>query len=137
MAHVSIVIVVFLALAAGSIFLQIFLSKMESKWPGLILPIIALLISLLPVLAYAGFEVHTPETVTVITEDGETYQQAAERDEIISRPSVGTLMVIAPIVILFLLYNIPTAVYLAIYSGVREKQKREKRLEKMKTQDLQ
>ena len=37
-------------LVAGSVLLQVFLSKRESKWPGLILPLLSLLISLLLVL---------------------------------------------------------------------------------------
>lgn len=36
-----------LVLLAGSIFLQIFLSKRESRWPGLVLPLLAFLQSLL------------------------------------------------------------------------------------------
>ena len=36
---------VFLLFIAGVIVLQIFLSKRESKWPGLVLPIISFLIS--------------------------------------------------------------------------------------------
>ena len=34
----------------GLVVLQVFLSKRESKWPGLILPLLSLLISLLLVL---------------------------------------------------------------------------------------
>ena len=36
-----------LAFAAGGILLQIFLSKRERKWPGLVLPLLSLLYSLL------------------------------------------------------------------------------------------
>ena len=50
MAKVTIVLVFVLALLVGGVFLQIFLSKRESKWPGLILPLLSLLISLLLVL---------------------------------------------------------------------------------------
>lgn len=42
-----------LAFFAGIVFLQIFLSKRESKWPGLILPIISFIVALLfPLLNY-------------------------------------------------------------------------------------
>ena len=40
-------LVVFLVLIAGGIFLQIFLSRRESRWPGLILPLLTFLWSLL------------------------------------------------------------------------------------------
>jgi peptidoglycan/LPS O-acetylase OafA/YrhL len=39
-----------LVLCVGGIFLQIFLSKRESKWPGLILPGLTFLWSLMPAL---------------------------------------------------------------------------------------
>lgn len=42
-----VLLVVFLVLIAGGVFLQIFLSKRESRWPGLVLPLLAFLWSLL------------------------------------------------------------------------------------------
>lgn len=40
-------LVFLLVLLAGGVFLQIFLSKRESRWPGLVLPLLAFLQSLL------------------------------------------------------------------------------------------
>lgn len=40
-------IIVFLVLVVGGILLQIFLSRREAKWPGLILPLLTFLYSLL------------------------------------------------------------------------------------------
>lgn len=40
-------LIVFLVLIVGGIFLQIFLSKRESRWPGLVLPLLTFLWSLL------------------------------------------------------------------------------------------
>ena len=45
MERVLIVLIFTLALLVGVILLQIYLSKRESKWPGLVLPIISFLIS--------------------------------------------------------------------------------------------
>ena len=45
MQRVAIVLIFTLALLVGVILLQIYLSKKESKWPGLVLPIISFLIS--------------------------------------------------------------------------------------------
>ena len=45
MQRVVIVLIFTLALLVGVILLQIYLSKRESKWPGLVLPIISFLIS--------------------------------------------------------------------------------------------
>jgi len=50
MARVSVAMIIFLALIAGGILLQIFLSKRESRWPGLVLPAITFLYALLMVL---------------------------------------------------------------------------------------
>ena len=47
MARVTIVLVFVLALLVGGVFLQIFLSKRESRWPGLILPLLSFLYSLM------------------------------------------------------------------------------------------
>ena len=47
MARVAITLVFVLALLVGGVFLQIFLSKRENRWPGLILPLLSFLYSLL------------------------------------------------------------------------------------------
>ena len=57
MARVTIMLVLVLALQVGVILLQIFLSKRESRWPGLLLPLVTFLYSLvmaLSVVAYDG-----------------------------------------------------------------------------------
>ena len=54
MARTSFAIIMLLVLLAGTILLQIFLSKRESKWPGLVLPAITFLYSLLMVLNLAA-----------------------------------------------------------------------------------
>ena len=57
MARVAITLVFVLALLVGGVFLQIFLSKREHRWPGLILPLLSFLYSLLMVcsaVAYNG-----------------------------------------------------------------------------------
>lgn len=47
---ITVFLIVLLVWIVGGIFLQIFLSKRESRWPGLVLPLLAFLQSLLPVL---------------------------------------------------------------------------------------
>jgi hypothetical protein len=117
----------------GSILLQIFLSKMESKWPGLILPIIAFLLSLTVVLSSAMFY-EVQDTAEVISESGQIVSQPAGDASARPVPPVGERIVL--IAIPFLLCNIPTAVYLVVYFGVRETRKRGKLLERMTAQDL-
>lgn len=44
---ITVFLIVFLVFIVGGIFLQIFLSRRESRWPGLVLPLLAFLWSLL------------------------------------------------------------------------------------------
>lgn len=44
---IIVLLIVFLVLIVGGIFLQIFLSRRESRWPGLVLPLLTFLWSLL------------------------------------------------------------------------------------------
>lgn len=87
-------------------FLQIFLSKRESKWPGLVLPIITFLISLL----YPLGMIAPSEGITAAF--------------------------VVYMILVWLLANIPTIILLAIYASCRGKQKRKKQLDKMNIQDL-
>lgn len=94
------------ALLAGVILLQIYLSRRESKWPGLVLPVITFLVGLLYPLSMAV----PPEGVTV--------------------------SFLIQMMVVWLLGNIPTIILLAIYFDCRGKQRRRKQLEKMNIQDL-
>lgn len=97
---------VFLLFIVGVIVLQVFLSKRENKWPGLVLPIISFLFGLLYPLNMAA-------------------------------PTEGlTAGFIVQMILIWLLGNIPTIVFLAIYFGCRQKQRRNKQLDKMNIQDL-
>ena len=49
-----------LVLAAGGILLQIFLSKREGKWPGLILPLLSFLYSMVMTLSAAAYNGGVP-----------------------------------------------------------------------------
>lgn len=56
MARTAYATTVLLVLLVGTILLQIFLSKRESKWPGLVLPAITFLYSVLMVLNVTAME---------------------------------------------------------------------------------
>lgn len=100
-----------LALLVGIVLLQIFLSRRESRWPGLVLPSLTFLFSLCVTLGAALY-------AYVPTE----------------HQSFGDILV--PTLLLFLMYNIPTLVLLGIYFACREKYSRKKQLDKMNIQDL-
>lgn len=106
MKAVIISLIIGVVLIGGLIALQVFLSKRESKWVGLALPAISFVLSLL-----------YPLNMT------------APLDGVIAGFILQLLAV-------WLLANIPTIVFLAIYFGCREKLRRDKQLEKMNIQDL-
>lgn len=104
--RIAVNLIITLILLVGIIVLQIFLSKRESKWPGLVLPIISFLFGLLYPLNMVA-------------------------------PSEGvTVGFIIQMLVIWLLGNIPTIVFVAIYLGCRDKMQRNKQLEKMNIQDL-
>lgn len=55
MARTMTMLLFVLLFAAGAIGLQIFLSRRESKWPGLVLPVVTLIYSIVMVLNMAYF----------------------------------------------------------------------------------
>jgi hypothetical protein len=99
-------IVVMMLFLTGVVLLQVFLSKRESSWPGLVLPGINVLIAVLFNLNMAVF------------------------------PNQSTFQVITQAIFVFVVCNIPTAILLAIYYASREKFKKNKEISKMNIQDL-
>lgn len=95
-----------LILTVGAVILQIFLSKKQNKWYGLILPIITFLFSLIyPLNMLVPF-------------DGVTWG------------------FIAQMLIVWLIANISTIILVVIYLACRENLRRKDRLDKMNIQDL-
>lgn len=104
-ANVLITLFVFIIVITGTIVLQVFLSRKQNKWLGLILPFTCLFISLSAILGVAAFSSMPSVMITVIS--------------------------------VFLLYNIPTVILVAIYYACREKLRRAKEINKMNIQDLE
>ena len=98
-------VLLLLAVLLGGIALQYLLSRTRSKWPGLILPGISFLISLVA-LANIGYYMAVRHIVLQST-------------------------------LVLVIFNIPTAVYLAIYWAGRDKVKKKlSEEEKMNIHDL-
>ena len=106
MSRTIVAFILALLLLAGIVLLQIFLSKRESKWPGLVLPIMAFLFGLL-----------FPLNMAVPSEG----------------MSAGFVF---QMLLVWLLGNIPTLILLAVYFACRGRQRRRKQLDKMNIQDL-
>ncbi|HIW25423.1 MAG TPA: hypothetical protein H9688_04925 [Firmicutes bacterium] len=99
-------IIILIFIIGGGIALQIFLSRSKSKWPGLILPFLCVIYSLLGIFSIAAFG------------------------------GTSMLSTIGLILVVFLLMNIPTAILLAIYFTVRERKRKNKEIDKMNIKDL-
>lgn len=106
MVNVTIALFLVLAFFVGLIFLQIFLSKRESRWPGLVLPGLMFLSSLV-----------YPLNMTAP----------------VGGVDVGFVL---SMVLVMLFANIPTLIFLAIYAACRERVRRKQQLNRMDIQDL-
>lgn len=99
--------IILLLIVSLIVYLQIYFSKMESKWIGLILPGLTLIYSIIVVLNIAEPPV-----------------------------SLSTAKRIAIMLSAFLTSNIPTIILLAIYTVVRQNLKRKSEIDKMNIKDL-
>jgi len=99
-------ILIMLLMVGLVIVLQVFLSKSKSKIPGLIIPILFVMFSLISV-ANIGFSSH-----------------------------FTWIDMVGRILMLFVLSNIPTLILVSIYYVIRERSNINRQLDKMKIQDL-
>lgn len=131
-------IIVLIALAilffVGPIILQIYLSRMESRWPGLVLPILSVALSVLVVL---GLFMYAPNGSVEgwfesVDPDGTVITESFPVETTEGATAEGLVMVVP----VFFLANIPTLIYTAIYCGERGKYRRRRQVERMNIQDL-
>ena len=122
------------AVFVGIIALEVWLSRRKCRWPGLILPAVTLVLSLLMVLGFAAFSRGgaTAEMQVIDQETGEIVYQ----EQTVETEPDWTLGDAAQLGVVLLVGNIPTFVLLGTYYIGREKLRREKMLEKMNIQDL-
>lgn len=122
------------AVFVGIIALEVWLSRRRSRWPGLILPAVTLVLSLLMVLGFVAFSRGgaTAEMQVIDQETGEIVYQ----EQTVETEPDWTLGDAAQLGVVLLVGNIPTFVLLGTYYIGREKLRREKLLEKMNIQDL-
>lgn len=106
MINIIVLGLVALIFLVGVVILQVFLSKREGKWPGLVIPIMGVVFSLFGVfdMAFYGNE--------------------------------SILQKMIAIMVSFFILNIPTFILLAIYFSCHEKVKKNKEIDKMNIQDL-
>lgn len=104
--NIIISLILLLLICAIIIYLQVYLSKKENKYLGLILPVISLILALLNVAGVATFD------------------------------SISQIENYMGLFIAFLVANIPTIILVFIYLGIREKKNIRKELDKMNIRDL-
>jgi hypothetical protein len=123
----------------GAIALQVFLSRRENKRLGLILPIIALMLSLVPTLGVSTAE-------DIVTHPREIILPSGDNTAVVYPPDDGSGRVTetrragasgATVVLVFFLSNIPTVLLIAIHLACRESFKRRRGIERMRLQDLE
>lgn len=127
-----------IAVFAGTIVLQVYLSRRESRWPGLVLPILSFILALTAALALMLLTAG-PGTLTVTEYGPDGTVINTQTTEVEPEPGVGRSVGETLIggVIVFLVANIPTLIYTAIYCGEREKFRRREQMKKMNIQDLE
>ncbi|GAU76711.1 hypothetical protein [Fusibacter sp. 3D3] len=133
MMNTLLAIIFFTFILGGSVGLQIFLSTRQNKWLGLIIPIICFMLSLLIVANIAVFTTFTTTSKTEIV-NGEVINQGVVQSQT-SKKSLGEIL--AMVIPVFIMSNLSTLIFYAIYLGCREKRKKNLALEKMRIQDLE
>lgn len=126
---------VFVLFFIGIVLLQLYLSMRTNKWLGLIIPCLCLLFSILILFNLAMYTVVGTSKVSVVTEENGVVIEEGSSLKDLNRPAVGEILATA--VPVFIITNIPTLVFLAIYWGAREKFTKKIQLEKMNIQDLE
>jgi len=117
----------------GIVWLQISLSKKENKWLGLIIPLLFFLFSIMSVLGYSMYSTTTStsvlEAIDGVIVNKETIEAQTE--------NLSNGEILTTIIPVFIVTNIPTLVFLIIYSSFRKKKKKNLELQKMNIQDLE
>jgi len=149
----------------GIVMLQVFLSKRESMWPGLIMPLLSFGFSLLMLFGMVAYstvstvEMHDVVIVGTRTPIGpdDTYysdEWLEEWDAAIDEREAERAAIIAEIeaeravhmqtqqsyipraIFMLILMNIPTAILMLIYAGCRGSRRKQRDLDLMNLQDL-
>lgn len=111
----------------GAIYLQVVLSKKQSKWLGLILPALSFIYSLIAVISQ--FFYSQPRSSTTNSSGEVLYDTATQSTPFSELVGMGLSV--------FLSANIPTVLFLLIYFASRRQFSRKQQLARMTLQDLE
>lgn len=129
-------IIIIVMAVAGIVILQIYLSRKENKWLGLILPLIALCFAIFAAFVTPLYMISSGETISeqTVTENGKVIESIITHVPQQTAPDAVSLILTG--ISIFAFYNIPTAILLLIYAACRVKKKKNDELKKMNIQDL-
>ena len=114
---------VLLAFGIVALVLQVFLSKSEGKWLGLIMPTV-----------WVGFSMITPIRILLAGPEARSFIGLINGVEVVHTPTMASI--VGEAILVLVLLNIITGVLVAIYLVCRRKQNKERALLKMSVQDL-
>ena len=103
---------------AAVIALQVWICRRKNRWLGLILPAVTLLFSLLLCLSFGAYSTVISGGAEIIQEDGTVIQEQETEYQSTNFTPQDALTLLA----VFLIFNIPTAILLAIYFHSRNRQ---------------
>lgn len=137
----------YLAVTAVLSVLQLFLSRKKSKWPGLILPTLFILFSIVWTFTnyinyFPNKDVPIEQSTINYDENGNIVEKIEKIDENNyiqeTRTSYSSGLIISGsgIIFIFTAMNIPTIIFLFIYGISREKMRSKLEIQKMAIQDL-
>jgi len=105
------------------VMLQVFLSKVESKWAGVIMPVIVAGISLIASIQFMLRLINTRSFTGMI-------------NGVFTEHTTSMSSIIGQTVLIFVLCNIVTGILVAVYTVSRRERNRQRALEIMRVQDL-
>ena len=134
-------LLIFIGLIVVIVYLQIWLSKKPNKWWGLILPIVSFSLSVIISFSIVTFNsAVTGELTLTNCEINMSTQEEVCTTEVSSTHNVSNQEIKAPnfkpLILIFVLYNIPTIGYLIIYRICRQKLKETSEVDKVAVQAL-
>jgi len=151
----TVVLIIFFLVITGFIValgaLQIFLSRRDSKWPGLVLPIASFGLSLIVTLGLGLFTIISVESgrvfvesydISMVTENDNTNTGERLAAPIVENTHYTQTMImpgsstIFAWLAYFIIMNIPTILFAIIYIVCRSERKKVFALNKMSVQDL-
>lgn len=130
MGNTVLTVQVIILLLAGILWLQISFSRKKSRYLGLIIPVLCFLCSVMSILGITMFSASTEETdmiSKIIVNGNLTEMKTIQPQTQDFNINFGAVAAVAGLI--FIIMNIPTAIFLAVYFMCREQGVKEQAVE--------